>query len=462
MARLVVSLVLLAFSVAGCASRLPAQIPGIKPISEDEEARISREFRRQAKKQLTLVRHPEVERYVDQIGRRLLSVTGPQSFDYRFFVVENPQLNAFAVPGGTIYVHTGLIEKVKSTDELAGVLGHEIVHVKARHIARISGPDPLSLIALLGVFLSGGGTGAQAAGVLGQALATSRQLAYNRQLEQEADALGVRYMAEAGYDPRAALGFLKLIDQERLLNPVDLPPYLMTHPLTQERVTQVEAYVHSLRLAPRKTDGPDPIRKIQTLIRLERQEADAVIEQNERLLGQNAQNAEALHLLGLAHQHRGRWDEARRRLEQARSLDPERPGIDRDLGRLYTLVGQHALAHRALDRALRVEPQEPLNHLWLGELFEREGNFTEAVAALRRAHNLAPLWPEPPQRLAAVYSKLERLGDAHYYLARSYLLADEDDLAIANFERALKIFGPTTPRGQLINDELARVRARRR
>jgi beta-barrel assembly-enhancing protease len=461
-ARIVISVVLFAFSLAGCASRLPAQDPIIKPISEDEEVRISREFRRQAKKQLTLVRHAEVERYVDRIGRRLLSVTGPQSFDYRFFVVENRQLNAFAVPGGTIYVHTGLIDRVKSTDELAGVLGHEIVHVKARHIARISGPDPLSLIALLGVLLSGGGTGAQAAGMLGQALATTRQLAYNRQLEQEADALGVRYMAEAGYDPRAALEFLKLIDQERLLNPVDLPPYLMTHPLTQERVTRVDAYVNSLRLAPGKPDGPDPIRKIQTLIRLERQETEGVIEENERLIGQNAQNAEAHQRLGLAFQYRGRWDEARRELERARSLDPDSPGIDRDLGRLYTLIGEHALARQALDSALRAEPQEPLNHLWLGELFEKLGNFTEAVTALLRAHNLAPLWPEPPQRLGVVYSKMERLGDAHYYLARSYLLADEDELAIANFERALKIFGPNTPRGQLINDELARVRARRR
>jgi len=366
------------------------------------------------------------------------------------------------VPGGSIYVHTGLIERVKSTDELAGVLGHELVHVKSRHMARISGPDPLSILALLGVFLSGGGAQAQAAGVLGQALSATRQLSYSRQLEQEADTLGVRYMAEAGYDPRAALGFLKIIDQERILNPVDLPPYLMTHPLTQERVTRVDAVVHSLRIGASRPEESDSIKKIQTLLRLERHDADAVIGEYERLLGQNPQNAEALYMLGLAHEYKSRWPEAQQFLERARTLKPKSPGIDRELGHLYTQIGEFRSAHEALDRALSADPKEPLNYLWLGELFEKESNFPEAVAAFLRAHNLSPLWPEPPQHLGVVYGKMNRLGDAHYYLARSHWLADEDELAIANLERALKIFGPTTARGQLIKDELEAIRAMRK
>jgi len=453
---------LLTLGFTGCGSRLPAEIPLLKPMSEDDEVRISREFRREAKKKLKLVHQLEVERYVDRIGRRLLSVMGPPSFDYRFFVVEDSQLNAFAVPGGSIYVHTGLIERVKSTDELAGVLGHELVHVKSRHMARISGPDPLSILALLGVFLSGGGAQAQAAGVLGQALSATRQLSYSRQLEQEADTLGVRYMAEAGYDPRAALGFLKIIDQERILNPVDLPPYLMTHPLTQERVTRVDAVVHSLRIGASRPEESDSIKKIQTLLRLERHDADAVIGEYERLLGQNPQNAEALYMLGLAHEYKSRWPEAQQFLERARTLKPKSPGIDRELGRLYTQIGEFRSAHEALDRALSADPKEPLNYLWLGKLFEKESNFPEAVAAFLRAHNLSPLWPEPPQHLGVVYGKMNRLGDAHYYLARSHWLADEDELAIANLERALKIFGPTTARGQLIKDELEAIRARRK
>ena len=124
-------------------------LPSVTPPTEDEEVRISREFRREAKKQFKFVNQPEVERYVDRIGRRILAATGPLSYEYRFFVVEEDQLNAFAVPGGSIYLFTGLIERAKSTDELAGVLGHEIVHIKGHHMARSSGPDAISVLSLL-------------------------------------------------------------------------------------------------------------------------------------------------------------------------------------------------------------------------------------------------------------------------------------------------------------------------
>ena len=96
-------------------------LPSVTPPAEDEETRISREFRREAKKYFKFINQPEVERYVDRIARRILSATGPLSYDYRFFVVEDPQLNAFAVPGGSIYLFTGLIERAKSTDNSGGL-----------------------------------------------------------------------------------------------------------------------------------------------------------------------------------------------------------------------------------------------------------------------------------------------------------------------------------------------------
>src|SRR5439155_25415980 len=128
-----------------------------------------------------------------------------------------------------------------STDEIAGVLGHEITHSKGHHMARSSGPDAISILSLLSMVLLGrSGSGAQAAGAVGQAVSATRQIAYSRQLEMEADTLGVRYMAAAGYDPKRSLGFLKTLDQERALSPVDVPPYLMTRPISQERVANME------------------------------------------------------------------------------------------------------------------------------------------------------------------------------------------------------------------------------
>ena len=141
--------VLASFFSASCASRLSSMLPSVSPPSEDEEVRISREFRSEAKKHFKFVTHPEVERYIDRLGQRILSVSGPLPYDYRFFVVEDSQLNAFAVPGGSIYFYSGLIERAKTTSEIAGVLGHEIIHIKGRHMARSSGPDAISLLSLI-------------------------------------------------------------------------------------------------------------------------------------------------------------------------------------------------------------------------------------------------------------------------------------------------------------------------
>src|SRR5262245_2869419 len=128
-------------------------LPTISGPSEDEETRISREFRREARKQLKFVNNPEVERYIDRVGQRILSAMGPQPFDYRFFVIQDDQLNAFAVPGGSIFFFTRLIEKTRTTSEVAAFLVHEIPHVKGHPMARQSGPVAISLLSLLGAVL---------------------------------------------------------------------------------------------------------------------------------------------------------------------------------------------------------------------------------------------------------------------------------------------------------------------
>ena len=457
---LILSLALLA---SGCSTYMPPIVPSLSPPGEDEEVRISREFRREAKKHLKFVNHPEVERYIERIGQRILSAMGPQPFDYRFFVVEDSQLNAFAVPGGSIYFYTGLIEKANSTSEIAGVLGHELVHIKGRHMARSSGPDAISVLSLLSmVLLARAGSGAQAAGSVGQAIAATRQIAYTRQLEMEADTLGVRYMAAAGYDPKGSLGFLRILDQERALNPIDIPPYMMTHPITQERVANMELVIRSL---PKKEPNPeayDSIEKIQTIIRMERHDRNAVVGEYEKLVRENPNSGERLYLLAFAQHLKGELSEAQQNYERALTINPNLPGLHRDLGRLYTHLGNIPAALAAFERALGSEPKEPLNYLYLGELYEKTSEWREAAGAYLNARHLSPLWDKPAYRLGLVYSKLNRLGDARYFLAQSLLLQDEDDKAIAELEKAIKIFGETSPRGQAIRDEVKALRARRR
>jgi tetratricopeptide (TPR) repeat protein len=132
------------------------------------------------------------------------------------------------------------------------------------------------------------------------------------------------------------------------------------------------------------------------------------------------------------------------------------------LGRLFTQTGDLDGARAAFDRAVSLEPNEPLNYLYFGEFFEKSGDLRSAAGAYLNAQNLAPLWDKPPYRLGLVYGKLNRLADGYYYLGRSFLLQDEDEKAIADFERALKIIGENTPRGQVIKEELKTLRDRKR
>lgn len=434
-------------------------------IQEDEETRISRQFRREAKKQLEFVSNPEIEGYVDQIGRKILAVMGSQVFEYRFFVIADGALNAFSVPGGSIYMNTGLLERARNTDEVAGVMGHEIIHAKDHHLARMSGPDPISILGLLGaiaVGVAGGGQAAQAAGAVTQALSATRQFAFSRQLELEADTLGVKYMAQAGYDPKGSLGFMKTLDQQRALSQSNVPAYLMTHPVTQERIANIELIIRSLPAARSRAEQPDPLKRIQVLLRLQRHDEESVIRQYEGVIGQGAENAEARHFIGLAQHFQGKLTQARESLEKARALDSYRPGLERDLGRVYTQMGEMKLAHEAFDRAVRAEPRDAVNYLFLGELFERENNLRDAANAYLNATNLAPWSAFAFNRLGLAYGRMNRQGEGYYYLGRSLLLQDEDERAMVDYERAIKIFGPGSPRGQMIKEELETVRARRR
>jgi len=431
--------------------------------TEDEEVRISREFRREAKKVLKFVNDPEVERYIDRIGRRILAATGPLSFDYRFFVVDEDQLNAFSVPGGSIYVYTGLIERTKNTDELAGVLGHEITHAKNHHMARASGPDAVSILSLLAmVALARSGSGAQAAGMVGQAVSATRQLAFSRQLEMEADTLGTRYMAAAGYDPKGTIEFPKILDQERALNPVDVPAYILSHPISQERIANAELVVKSLGQTQPRPDDPTALKKVQIVIRMDRANRDDVVHEYEKLVKQAPRNPELLYLLGYAQQRQGQLSEARANYEQARKIWPENASLQRDLGRLYGEMGDFMKARTAFDQSLAIEPNEPLTYLYLGEMLEKSGDLRSAVGSYLNAQNLAPLWDRPLYKLGMLYGKLDRPGDGYYYLGRAFALQDEDDKAINNLERAVKILGANSPRGQLIQEELNTLKKRKR
>lgn len=204
-------------------------------ISIEEEWQLGAQLSQDIARQVRLSNDPTLNNYINQMGQRLVSQT-PEPFNrlpWQFHVVEDPAINAFAIPGGHIYVHTGLIANADNAAELAGVLAHEISHVTARHSTeQISRQYGLSVLA--GVAL-GQNPGALAQ-IAAQILAGGAMARFSREAEREADELGIQAMARAGYNPIGMATMFEELLEHRQGQPGRVEQFFSTHPLTEERV----------------------------------------------------------------------------------------------------------------------------------------------------------------------------------------------------------------------------------
>ncbi len=194
--------------------------------------------------------------YLNQFGGILLASSpearGDAGYDFFFFAVRDPSLNAFALPGGFIGVHTGLVLAAQSESELASVLAHEIGHVSQRHIARMIGnqkQDALLPLAGLLVGLLAARTSPDLAGAAmmgGTGLAASRQLSFGRDAEREADRLGLTLLNGSGFEVNGMVNFFGRLQNASRSRSENVPSYLRTHPLTTERIADIEARIRNL------------------------------------------------------------------------------------------------------------------------------------------------------------------------------------------------------------------------
>lgn len=189
---------------------------------------------------------PDVEVYLNQIGTRLAAVSNDPGMGFTFFAISDPSINAFAMPGGYIGVHTGLILSAESESELAGVLAHEISHVTQRHIARQvfqSSRISMASMVAMGLALLAARSNTQVAGATiaaTQAGAVSAQLAFSRDFERESDRLGFEIIRKAGLDVRGMSAFFQRLQRAVRLYENNATAYLRTHPLSGERMTDMQ------------------------------------------------------------------------------------------------------------------------------------------------------------------------------------------------------------------------------
>lgn len=404
-----------------------------RAVSNTEEQELGKKFSLAARAQLPLIDDVEVNTYVERIGQKIVASLGDQPFTYHFQVVRDPRINAFAVPGGYVYIHGGLLVRASNDDEVAGVLGHEIAHVNSHHLARQQeATQLLNYAALLGVLLS---AIQPAIGAGAMAVSTAAQLQYSRDFEQEADYVGARYMRQAGYDPRGMLDFFKKMLDEQRTTPTFAPPYLLSHPLTDARLTNLEAVLRTRQWdrGPRQPASLE-LERVQLLTRARSEPAQDVVALYRRRVDAHPEDARARYLLGLAYLETGALDAARDTLQAAQQLGFT--SVDRDLGRAYLRLRQLDKARELLSRAAETNPDDALGHL---ELAKTHAALNDSAAALReyeRAFQLAPTLEEAHYSFGILAGRAGREGEGFYHLGIAFKLRGEFDKAVSQFKKA--------------------------
>jgi predicted Zn-dependent protease len=241
-------------------------------MSPEREAELGRQGSEQVASEIGLVEAPALAQYVDAVGKRVASHSPRGNVTYSVQVVQMPESNAFALPGGYTYVSRGLLALANSEDELANVIAHEVGHVAARHAAqretRAMGAGLLAVLGTIAASALGGEEAAQTAAQVGQVAAAGLIATYSRDQEREADRVGQSLAAKGGYDPAAMADFLGSLERETALHAggARLPSFFDSHPSTPERASAAAALARTL---PRRPGTPIAATRADFLARLE-------------------------------------------------------------------------------------------------------------------------------------------------------------------------------------------------
>jgi Zn-dependent protease with chaperone function len=251
-----VAMAVLILAPQAVANRTPLK-PGWNMFSTQQDVEVGQQFSREAEAQLPMLNNSRVDNYLNELGRRLASHAPGEKFPYQFKGVNDRSINAFALPGGFLYINRGVIEAADNEAQLAGVMAHEIAHVALRHGTNQASKAYVAQVplAILGGALGSNSTGAVLAQLGAGFAANSLLLKYSRDAESQADLLGTQILYDAGYDPRAMARFFEKIEAESQGG--HPPAFFSSHPNPENRGGRVDQEVNLLGGSPRgvKTDS---------------------------------------------------------------------------------------------------------------------------------------------------------------------------------------------------------------
>lgn len=427
----------------------------------DDEKKLGREFYEKLDSNNLLLKDKRLNDYVTEIGRLILSKSDKAPFDFTFSIFNSSAINAFATPGGYIYVNKGLINEVENEAQLAGVIAHEIAHANARHVASmIDKSRKLNVAALIGLlagaFLGGGTDAGAAIAAFSIAGASAMSLKYSRNHEEEADRLGIAYLVSAGYYPDALIEFLKIMKQYEFVSR-SIPSYLLTHPGTDDRIFYLDGLIQSRYRGKGASDIIGSFVRMQALLPMESIPLQKRIIHLERLQIADAKNPDLLYAQALAHEQLGQTQQAMDLLKKALQLAPNDPDIMARAGLLAMKTGNAQQARAYLQAAHNHNDDDPEVAFALGKANYALGQYAAALEQYRRLEYRPDAPTDLDYHMAMAYGKIDRWGEAHYHFGLHFQKHDRSDSALSHFERAMSYYPAGSPRANAIGEAIRKL-----
>ncbi|MFV0370296.1 MAG: M48 family metalloprotease [Azonexus sp.] len=386
----------------------------------------------------------DVEAYLNQLGGRLAGFSKDPGIGFEFFALNDPSINAFAMPGGYIGVHTGLLLAAQSESELAGVLAHEISHVTQRHIARqLYQSKRISIASMVGMALgllaaSSNPQAGAAAVAASQAGVMSAQLAYSRDFERESDRLGFEMLGRAGFDQHGMAHFFERLRQASRLYENNASAYLRTHPLTSERISDMQN--RETGLGYRQVPDSLEFHLVRARLRALQGRPDDAVKLFSGQIAERKFTNELAAQYGLAYAHfRARdWAAAQQAIDTARdsakgAAMPER------------LAAEVQLAQGKTDEGLRIYrsamERHPLNRALIygyADALLQTRQFDPALRFTEEQLRVQPQDIRLHRQRAGAYAGLGKNAMQHRALAEVFALQGQTVGAIGQLELAIK------------------------
>ncbi len=415
-------------------------------LTKNVESQIGHSIMRDIRRSGMVVEDPQITEYINEIGHRIAAQTNDGEQDFTFFVVDDPHVNAFALPGGYIGVHTGLVEASRSEDELAGVLAHEIAHVTQRHIARAvhanSRQSILTTALMLGAMVLGaaGGSGdvVQGAMAVAQGTAAQQQINFTRQNEYEADRIGIGALADAGFDPHGMASFFEVMARLQPGTPdTRIPDFLRTHPVTTARIAEARNRASEYERRQSNDTTNYGIARVRMIVDRHETDEQALSYFEQR----DYRNQTDIEKYGraVAYQRAGRHPEANAIFEELAEKDPKVIAYRIGLGQSQLALEQYDEVQRTFDRALELFPRNVPIVIHYGEILLQLGKANEAHAMLLDLMNNVPPTPEQVRLIARAANEAGDEAESYYYMSEYRLMTGDLIGGIGFLRRALSI-----------------------